>query len=68
LKNRTKIEPFGIGIAGMQPAAIIPLQNLIDYREGGELVEDFIDAFPSVKRERAIVVIEAGKLVMLETV
>jgi len=46
----------------------VPLQNLIDYLEGGESVEDFLDAFPSVSREQVIAVIEAGKLKMLETV
>ena len=46
----------------------VPLQNLIDYLEGGESVEDFLDAFPAVKREQVIAVIEAGKLKMLETV
>jgi uncharacterized protein (DUF433 family) len=45
----------------------VPLQNLIDYLEGGESVEDFIDAFPTVKREQVFAVIEAGKLTMLET-
>ncbi len=46
----------------------VPLQNLIDYLEGGGSVEDFLEAFPTVKREQAIAVIEAGKLKMLETV
>ncbi|PYS43858.1 MAG: hypothetical protein DMF71_05780 [Acidobacteria bacterium] len=46
----------------------VPLQNLIDYLEGGESVEDFLDVFPTVKREQVIAVIEAGKLKMLETV
>jgi uncharacterized protein (DUF433 family) len=46
----------------------VPLQNLIDYLEGGESVEDFLEAFPTVKRKQAIAVIEAGKLKMLETV
>ena len=46
----------------------VPLQNLIDYLEGGESVEDFLDAFPTVKREQVVAVIEAGKLKMLETV
>lgn len=46
----------------------VPLQNLIDYLEGGESVEDFLNGFPSVKREQVIAVIEAGKLKMLETV
>jgi uncharacterized protein (DUF433 family) len=46
----------------------VPLQNLIDYLEGGESIEDFLDGFPSVKREHVIAVIEAAKLKMLETV
>lgn len=46
----------------------VPLQNLIDALEGGESVEDFLGAFPTVKREQAIAVIEAGKLKLLETV
>ncbi|HEY3582153.1 MAG TPA: DUF433 domain-containing protein [Pyrinomonadaceae bacterium] len=46
----------------------VPLQNLIDYLEGGESVEDFLEAFPAVTREQAIAVIEAGKLKMLELV
>jgi uncharacterized protein (DUF433 family) len=46
----------------------VPLQNLIDSLEGGESIEDFLDGFPSVKRQQVIAVIEAGKLRMLETV
>ena len=46
----------------------VPLQNLIDYLEGGESIEDFLDGFPSVKREQVIADIEAGKMKMLELV
>ncbi len=46
----------------------VPLQNLIDYLEGGESIDDFLDGFPSVQREQVIAVIEAAKLKMLETV
>jgi len=46
----------------------VPLQNLVDYLEGGESIEDFLDAFPTVKREQAIAVIEAGKLAVLESI
>ena len=46
----------------------VPLQNLIDYLEGGESLEEFLAAFPTVTREQAIAVIEAGKLKMLELV
>jgi uncharacterized protein (DUF433 family) len=46
----------------------VPLQNLIDYLEGGESIEDFLDGFPSVQRAQVIAVIEAAKFKMLETV
>lgn len=46
----------------------VPLQNLIDSLEGGESINEFLEGFPSVKREQVIAVIEAGKLRMLETV
>lgn len=35
----------------------VPLQNLIDYLEGGESVEDFLEAFPTVLRDQVIAVI-----------
>ena len=44
----------------------VPLQNLIDALEGGDSIDDFLEGFPTVTREQAIAVIEAGKLKMLE--
>jgi uncharacterized protein (DUF433 family) len=46
----------------------VPLQNLIDSLEGGESVDEFLEGFPTVKREQAIAVIEAGRLKLLEHV
>jgi len=46
----------------------VPLQNLIDSLEGGESIDEFLEGYPSVRREQVIAVIEAGKLTMLETV
>ena len=46
----------------------VPLQNLIDSLKGGESIEDFLDAFPTVKREQVLAVIEAGRLRILESV
>jgi len=58
------------GILGGTPVFAgtrVPLQNLIAYLEGGESIDDFLDGFPSVRREQVIAVIEAGKLKMLGT-
>ena len=38
----------------------VPFRNLIDYLEGGYSLEEFLDAFPSVKREQAIAALEAA--------
>jgi uncharacterized protein (DUF433 family) len=46
----------------------VSLQNLIDSLEGGESIDEFLEGYPSVRREQVIAVIEAGKLTMLETV
>ncbi len=68
LKGIVHSDPKIMGGTPVFSGTRVPLQNLIDYLEGGESVEDFLDAFPTVKREQVIAVIEAGKLMMLETV
>lgn len=32
----------------------VPVQALIDYIEGGETIDDFLDGFPTVKREQVV--------------
>ena len=68
LKGIVHSDPEIMGGTPVFVGTRVPLQNLIDYLEGGESVEDFLDAFPTVKREQVVAVIEAGKLKMLETV
>jgi uncharacterized protein (DUF433 family) len=68
LKGIIHSNPEIMGGTPVFVATRVPLQNLIDSLEGGESVEDFLEAFPTVKREQVIAVIEAGKLKMLETV
>jgi uncharacterized protein (DUF433 family) len=68
LKGVVHSDPEILGGAPVFVGTRVPLQNLIDYLEGGESIEDFLDGFPSVKREQVIAVIEAAKLKMLETV
>ena len=68
LKGVVHSDPQVMGGTPVFVGTRVPLQNLIDYLEGGESVEDFLEAFPTVKRKQAIAVIEAGKLKMLELV
>lgn len=59
-------DPQILGGAPVFAGTRVPLQNLIDSLEGGESIEDFLDGFPSVRREQVLAVIEAGKLAVLE--
>lgn len=45
----------------------VPVQSLIDYLEGGESLDDFLDQFPSVSREHAIAVLELAKRALTTT-
>ena len=68
LKGVVHSDPKILGGTPVFVGTRVPLQNLIDSLEGGESVEDFLEAYPTVKREQAIAVIEAGTLKTLETV
>ena len=68
LKGIVHSDPEIMGGTPVFVGTRVPLQNLIDYLEGDESIEGFLEGFPTVKREQAIAVIEAGKLKMLETV
>ena len=32
----------------------VPIQTLLDYLEGGETIDDFLEGFPSVRREHVV--------------
>ena len=54
LKGTVHSHPEIVGGTPVFVGTRVPLQNLIDCLEGGESVEDFLEAYPSVKREQAI--------------
>ena len=39
----------------------VPVQILLDYLEAGESINDFLEGFPSVKREQVIAFLEDAK-------
>ena len=39
----------------------VPVKNLFDYLEGSSSLEDFLEDFPTVSRERAVAVLEAAQ-------
>ena len=43
----------------------VPIQHLIDYLEGGDSIEDFLEGFPTVSREQVVAFLEEAKDRML---
>jgi uncharacterized protein (DUF433 family) len=43
----------------------VPVQTLIDYLEGGETIDDFLEGFPTVTRDQVIAFLEEAKTRML---
>ena len=43
----------------------VPVQTLLDYLEGGETIDDFLEGFPTVKREQVIAFLEEAKARMV---
>lgn len=43
----------------------VPAQTLIEYLEGGQTIDEFLDGFPTVTREQVIAFLEEAKARML---
>jgi uncharacterized protein (DUF433 family) len=43
----------------------VPFQSLLDYIEGGQTLDEFLDDFPTVTREAAIHALEHAKSLIL---
>jgi len=43
----------------------VPIQTLLDYLEGGETIDDFLEGFPTVRREQVIAFLEEAKARMV---
>ena len=39
----------------------VPIQTLIDYLEGGESIDDFLEGFPTVTRDQVVAFLEEAK-------
>ena len=43
----------------------VPVQTLIEYLEGGQSIDEFLDGFPTVSRAQVIAFLEEAKARML---
>jgi uncharacterized protein (DUF433 family) len=60
-----KVDPEIMSGAPCFMGTRVPIQNLIDYLEGGDSIDEFLDGFPSVSREQVIAFLEEAKTLVL---
>lgn len=53
-----KIDPEIMSGAPYLVGTRVPIQNLIDYLEGGDSIDEFLEDFPSVSRHQIISFLE----------
>jgi uncharacterized protein (DUF433 family) len=59
--NVIHIAPEILGGTPVFRGTRVPIQNLFDYLEGGETLDEFLDDFPSVSREQTLEVLQLAE-------
>ena len=54
-------DPDVLGGAPVFRGTRVPFQALLDYLEGGQTLDEFLDDFPTVTREAAVLALEHAK-------
>jgi uncharacterized protein (DUF433 family) len=57
-RSAVKIDPEIMSGTPCFAGTRVPARTLIDYIEGGETLEEFLEQFPTVSREQAIAYLE----------
>ena len=56
-----KIDPEVMSGAPCFVGTRVPIQNLMDYLEGGDSIDEFLEDFPTVSRQQVISFLEEAK-------
>jgi uncharacterized protein (DUF433 family) len=60
-----KIDPEIMGGTPCFAGTRVPARTLIDYLEGGDSLDDFLEDFPTVSREQTIALLEEASELLL---
>ncbi len=59
-------DPELLGGAPVFAGTRVPVQSLFDHREAGDSIDDFLEGFPSVRREQMLAVLEESRRELLQ--
>jgi len=66
LKELITKDPDVLGGTPVFRGTRVPFQNLLDYLEAGQTIDEFLDDFPTVSRQAAVRSLEHAKALVLE--
>ncbi len=61
MQTAVSINPEIMGGTPCFPGTRVPVQTLLDYVEGGDTIDAFLEGFPSVSREQVVSFLEQAK-------
>jgi uncharacterized protein (DUF433 family) len=67
-QNVIEINPGKLSGIPVFAGTRVPIENLFDYLEGGDSLENFLEGFPPVTREQAISVLEMAQRSLMKEV
>ena len=56
-----QVDPQILGGTPVFRGTRVPVKNLLDYLAAGDALDQFLDDFPTVKREQAVAALELAK-------
>ena len=67
MSNVIQVDPEVMGGTPVFQGTRVPVQTLFDYIEGEETIDEFLEDFPSVKKDQVIQLLEELKKQALRT-
>ena len=61
LETIVQIDPEILGGTPVFRGTRVPVKNLLDYLAAGDTLDQFLDDFPTVKREQAVAALELAR-------
>ena len=61
-----QIDPEILGGTPVFSGTRVPIRSLFDHLEGGESIDDFLEGFPSVRRDQVVALLEMSQQRVLE--
>ncbi len=66
LESVIHIDPEILGGTPVFVGTRVPVRSLFDHLEAGDSIDDFLEGFPSVRREQVLAVLESSREQVLQ--